>query len=335
MALAPNDWLAHPELLPPRPQTFVEQKYTRLFAVDVQGRPNNDQYVFLAPNGLAVIGLAPSHPLIAAHRRETGYKPLPLQYIPPQLDGLAAEEVVAAAPDEDAEDDRAQGPGQQSGPAAGSAATGPQGPGEEAEGGAEGEAGAGGEDAAGDEAAAGAGAEGQPEAEATGGGTEAAAAEAGRSGQPAEAGAATSGAKNKPRAASQPSPEPFPLSQCAAVNLEAGAGRGRQKQSGKKRKASGPGGWGALQGNTLLARVERKGGDASSGFPVWAVAGGRLLELNERLAAHPELLYDRPCREGFVAILFPTPDRARQLRQTLLGEAAYLRLRGLCAEDLL
>ncbi|GFR45228.1 hypothetical protein Agub_g6625, partial [Astrephomene gubernaculifera] len=99
--LAPNDWLTHPELLPPRPQTYIEAKYTRLFAIDVHGRKHHDQYVFLAPNGLAVVGLAPSHPLIAAHRRATGYKPLQLQYIPPHLEHLTAEELAAAAPDEE------------------------------------------------------------------------------------------------------------------------------------------------------------------------------------------------------------------------------------------
>lgn len=104
-APAPNDWLAHPELLPPRPHTFTETKYLRLFAVDLAGRSNHDQYVFLAPNGLAVVGLAPSHPLIAAHRRATGYKPCPLQYVPPKLEHLDVHELAAAAVDEDAQEE--------------------------------------------------------------------------------------------------------------------------------------------------------------------------------------------------------------------------------------
>lgn len=108
--VAPNDWLSHPELLPPRPQTFTELKYTRLFAVDLQGRNHHDQYVFLAPNGLAVVGLAPSHPLISTHRKATGYTPLPFQYIPPNLESLSAEELVSPVADEDAEEGAQGGP---------------------------------------------------------------------------------------------------------------------------------------------------------------------------------------------------------------------------------
>lgn len=107
--LAPNDWFEHPGLLPPRPLALTETKYVRRFAVDLQGTKCYDQYVLLAPNGLAVIGLAPSHPLIAAHRRSTDYNPLQLQYIPPNLDHLKAEELVSAVPDEDGQEDAEAG----------------------------------------------------------------------------------------------------------------------------------------------------------------------------------------------------------------------------------
>ncbi len=43
----------------------------------------------------------------------------------------------------------------------------------------------------------------------------------------------------------------------------------------------------------------------------------------------------RPTCEGYVAILFPTPQHVQQLRASLLSEADYLRLRGLTPEDLL
>ncbi len=137
--LAPNDWLAHLELLPPRPQTFTELKYTRLFAVDLQGRKHHDQYVFLAPNGLAVVGLAPSHPLISTHRKATGYTPLPFQYIPPNLQSLSAEELVSPVADEDTEEGAQGGPTAAEGAEAGAegqAATDAQAEGGEAGGGA-------------------------------------------------------------------------------------------------------------------------------------------------------------------------------------------------------
>ncbi|PNH02492.1 hypothetical protein TSOC_011522 [Tetrabaena socialis] len=240
--LEPNDWLEHPELLPPRPRCLTEIKYTRLFAIDLQGRPCHDQYVFLAPNGLAVVGLAPSHPLIAAHRKSAGFTPLPLQYIAPRLDQLAAEELVAAAPDEDAQAEEGGG-----GDAAAQEAAG------------------------GGEVGVGAGMEEEEEEE-------------------AEAGAAYGGGW-----------------QAAIVAVEE------------------CGGW--WDGGGWL--------NWGGGFSIWCVSSGLLLELNERLATEPHLLFDRPCREGYAAIVHPSPSAARELRATLLSEGAYLRLRGLTPEDLL
>jgi hypothetical protein len=76
-ALAPNDWLATSseagdgaddaswplaQLLPERPQTFIETKYNRLFLVDVRA-PSHDFYAAIAPNGLAIVRTGtPLHP---------------------------------------------------------------------------------------------------------------------------------------------------------------------------------------------------------------------------------------------------------------------------------
>eukprot|EP00983_Pelagomonas_calceolata_P062271 1147211-Pelagomonas_calceolata.AAC.8 len=46
--------------LPPASQS----KFVRLFALDVGGQQGHDQYVYLVPNGLAIVGLAPSHILL-------------------------------------------------------------------------------------------------------------------------------------------------------------------------------------------------------------------------------------------------------------------------------
>ena len=92
-----DDLLEHPELLGPtssRPPTFIEAKYVRLFAVDLHGQFQHDQYVFVAINGLVVVGLAPSHPLIRQHRQRPDYQPpitpAPLQQQQQLLHTLAA-----------------------------------------------------------------------------------------------------------------------------------------------------------------------------------------------------------------------------------------------------
>ncbi|KXZ51489.1 hypothetical protein GPECTOR_12g452 [Gonium pectorale] len=320
---APNDWLAHPELLPPRPHTFIEAKYTRLFAVDLNGCANHDQYVFLAPNGLAVVGLAPSHPLVAAHRRATGFTPLGLRYVPPKLEGLAADELAATAPDEDAPE--AGDGGLAAEPKDDCDA--PQDPVKDQE--AE-------PAAAADEGSATARGAGAAVDAPSGGG------DCGGSG-PSSASAPGG------RRPSAPQIEPFPLEQCSAVSFDVltgggGSGAGGGGGGGRKRNRGGGGGSGGggsskprnLRPGAMLARVERGGGDGP-GFPVWAVCGGQLMELNERLRGNPALLYDRPCREGYLAILSPGPGGAAALRSrlSLLGEEEYLRLRGLTAEDLL
>lgn len=46
----------------------AQAKFVRLFAVDVAGQPGHDQFVYLVPNGLAIIGLAPSHALLRASK---------------------------------------------------------------------------------------------------------------------------------------------------------------------------------------------------------------------------------------------------------------------------
>ncbi|EFJ51277.1 hypothetical protein VOLCADRAFT_116496 [Volvox carteri f. nagariensis] len=303
--LAPNDWFEHPELLPPRPLGLTETKYIRRFAIDLHGAKCHDQYVFLAPNGLAVIGLAPSHPLVAAHRCETGYQPTHLRYIPPNLDHLKAEELVAAAPDDDGQEDAEAGASSRLGGEPGASGAGP------------------GSSAAADR-------DGPEDSEALEG--------PGRSdggGGPAAAAANTPGGGRGPleRPDRPPVPEypPFPASQCARVNFEAGAARQQigTKTSGKKRHR----GVQNLRGGALLAAVERRGGGAS--FPIWFVLNSQLLEVNERLLKTPGLLYDRPCREGYVAILSPTADALKYFESRLVSEAEYLRLRGLTAEDLL
>lgn len=64
-----DDWLEQQEQLPVRCPSFIELRYTRHFAVDVNGVQGHDHYVYIAPNGVAVMGLAPSHVMITAYKK--------------------------------------------------------------------------------------------------------------------------------------------------------------------------------------------------------------------------------------------------------------------------
>lgn len=82
-----DDWLDQQDQLPARCPTFIEQRYQQLFAVDVDGVSGHDHFVFIAPNGVTVVGLAPSHALIRAHRNKG---------VVEQPEAVAAETEVAA-----------------------------------------------------------------------------------------------------------------------------------------------------------------------------------------------------------------------------------------------
>eukprot|EP00967_Tisochrysis_lutea_P128133 scaffold218781_cov19-Tisochrysis_lutea.AAC.1 len=75
-----NEWMERVHELPEQPLSVAESrpcnpcntplppasqsKFVRLFALDVGGQQGHDQYVYLVPNGLAIVGLAPSHILL-------------------------------------------------------------------------------------------------------------------------------------------------------------------------------------------------------------------------------------------------------------------------------
>lgn len=108
----PDDLLADPASLPVVPPPFTaHRKWTRLFALD-QGGPGHDYYVFVLPNGLCVIGLAPSHtwlrPPATAVQGSNGHQApaAPEQaaqaVTPPQQQGAAAAQEPVQAPTADA-----------------------------------------------------------------------------------------------------------------------------------------------------------------------------------------------------------------------------------------
>jgi hypothetical protein len=68
-ATAVDDLMDQPDALPEVPPPFtVQQRFTQLFAVDVAGQAGHDMYVYVAPTGLCVVGLAPSHALLCELR---------------------------------------------------------------------------------------------------------------------------------------------------------------------------------------------------------------------------------------------------------------------------
>ena len=69
---------------------------------------------------------------------------------------------------------------------------------------------------------------------------------------------------------------------------------------------------GAKSGAVSDAGSGAKSGD---GAGAGSRAQGKLLELNEQLAAHPDLLVQQPCSAGFLAIVMPRPEELQQLRR--------------------
>jgi hypothetical protein len=65
---APDDWLVNTELLAERPLSLIEERFKQFFTLDVGGQ-GYDMYINMLPNGVCIVGLAPSHPLIHHHRR--------------------------------------------------------------------------------------------------------------------------------------------------------------------------------------------------------------------------------------------------------------------------
>lgn len=50
-----------------RPASHVATAYTRRYVLDVGGVERHDQYMLMHPNGLVLVGIAPSHALFHAH----------------------------------------------------------------------------------------------------------------------------------------------------------------------------------------------------------------------------------------------------------------------------
>ncbi|MEW5310569.1 MAG: hypothetical protein WDW38_002355 [Sanguina aurantia] len=267
-----DDWMQHVDLLPARPETFVEAKYLRYFAVDVCGHAGHDQYVYIAQNGLAVVGLAPSHPLIREHRSLSSYTPLTQTTA---VDAALLSLVQTPGPSQ-SEDD---------------------GPAQTADGGGGGSS--------------------EPKAQPKNLNKKAKLAPAAQEGAPATDPGTPGPAKS------------FPLEEVQGVSYVVGKkDRSSIKTSGKHAAGS------FLQPSSVLCTISSRAKPPSS-VTLWACIAGKLLEVNPRLLTDPSLLFNRPCCEGYVAILMPSPGELSSAKSSLLDEVAYMKLRGLTAEELL
>lgn len=78
-----------------------------------------------------------------------------------------------------------------------------------------------------------------------------------------------------------------------------------------------------LESNSALCKVCTK--DAT--YIVRCCIKGSLLEVNDRLIKHPELLNSAADREGYIAIIMPKPADWLKVKDSLLGLEEYKKLR--------
>jgi hypothetical protein len=59
-----DDLLDEIDALPSVPKSFIEEKLVRLYSADTEGRDGYDQYAYIFPNGVCVVGVTPYHTAI-------------------------------------------------------------------------------------------------------------------------------------------------------------------------------------------------------------------------------------------------------------------------------
>ncbi|PKA46163.1 hypothetical protein AXF42_Ash015455 [Apostasia shenzhenica] len=96
--------------------------------------------------------------------------------------------------------------------------------------------------------------------------------------------------------------------------------RSQIKVTGKRKKNAQH-----FQPNTALCSVSANG----ISYIVRCCVKGSLLEINDRLIKHPELLNLSPEREGYVAIIMPKPADWIKIKDSLLSYEDYKKLRGI------
>lgn len=99
--------------------------------------------------------------------------------------------------------------------------------------------------------------------------------------------------------------------------------RSEIKVSGKRKRNAQ-----RFEPNTALCKVSTSNGDTS--YIVRCCVKGSLLEVNERLIKQADLLNSSADREGYIAIIMPTPTDWIKAKNQLLSLEEFKKLRGLC-----
>mmetsp|Transcript_15228 Transcript_15228/g.42624 ORF Transcript_15228/g.42624 Transcript_15228/m.42624 type:complete len:245 (-) Transcript_15228:179-913(-) len=130
---------------------------------------------------------------------------------------------------------------------------------------------------------------------------------------------------------SEPAVAPVDPGELAVDFSKGNVDRAATKKSGKHSGGS-KGGGVHLQPDSILCRVKVPG--AQEVAKIRSGVKGVLLEVNERLIAHPELLGSSPQQEGFIAIIKLQQGAAENLKETGLDPASYAKLRSIPEADL-
>ncbi|XP_048849582.1 protein Abitram [Brienomyrus brachyistius] len=103
--------------------------------------------------------------------------------------------------------------------------------------------------------------------------------------------------------------------QSVSYQISAGCSRLQNKVSGKSKR-----GGQFLTELAPLCRIKSSDGEE---YTLYSCVRGRLLEVNEDILTRPNLLLEKPCAEGYIAVLLPKFEESKSLTDTLLTRAQY------------
>ncbi|XP_063778992.1 protein Abitram isoform X2 [Pseudophryne corroboree] len=58
-------------------------------------------------------------------------------------------------------------------------------------------------------------------------------------------------------------------------------------------------------------------------YTIYSCIRGRLLEVNENILQNPQLLKDKPCTEGYIAVVLPKFEESKTVTEGLLSQTQY------------
>ncbi|XP_018426067.1 PREDICTED: protein Simiate [Nanorana parkeri] len=97
--------------------------------------------------------------------------------------------------------------------------------------------------------------------------------------------------------------------------ISANCSRLKNKVSGKSKRGAQ-----FLTELAPLCRITCSDGDE---YTVYSCIRGRLLEVNENILPHPELLKEKPTGEGYIAVVLPKFEESKTVTEGLLSQKQY------------